>query len=360
MLKKTGSVILYFSLISLFFLNGYALKRESQDSIPDSLLTGEKKCCSFPIVAVGDLQRTSIWETMIGRENNDIERNEIIKNISEQNPGSVVLLGDMVFEGDDGDQWKYFDNLMSPIEKKAIPLFPVIGNHEYWGVDQTALQFLSKRFPMIKGSHWYTEISDSIALIFLDSNDGEYSVAQWQTQTEWFKNQLLLFDNDPAIKGILVFAHHPPYTNSLVTGDEMQVQTGFVPAFDQSKKTLAFITGHAHTYERFIENGKTFIISGGGGGPRVVLRNGSGSHRDYYSGPSPRPFNYLLINKQNDGLEITVKGVNKNSGNFFNLEKFTLAYYKDNMVDLAEKKSDKSPELAKQNLRVNEFNSPIR
>ena len=347
MVKNPGIIIFYLSLTSLFFLNSYAVKRDFQISTPDSLLSEERNKCSFPIIAVGDLQRTSLWETMIGRENNDVERKEIIGNISGQNPGSVILLGDMVFEGDSWEQWRNFDSLMTPVKRKNIPVFPVIGNHEYYGIDRIALQFLSKRFPVIKGSHWYTEVCDSIALIFLDSNDGEYSADQWQSQINWFRNKLLIFNNDPAIKGILVFAHHPPYTNSLLTGDDMPVQNGFVPAFDQSKKTLAFITGHAHTYERFIENGKMFIISGGGGGPRVMLNNGPGIHHDYLTGPSPRPFNYLLISKQSDGLEFTVKGVNKNSSQFFTLEKFKLSFYNNRKLDIVDEKSEKLPELVK-------------
>ncbi len=316
---------LYIFLIGLSFIDSFAVRVDS----PDRKLNktrGKAGSCSFPIAAVGDLQRTSVWEYMIGRESNDIERKEIVENITQQNPGSVVLLGDMVFEGDNIDHWKYFDNVMTPLTKENIPVYPVIGNHEYWGKNRIALEFLTERFPVLKGSHWYTERCDSVALIFLDSNDLEYSSEEWQTQIDWFKNKLLLYDNDPAIRGILVFAHHPPYTNSLITGDEMQVQLGFVPAFDKSKKTLAFITGHAHTYERFIEKGKTFIVSGGGGGPRVLLKTGENTHHDYYKGPSPRPFNYLIINKESGGLVISVKGVKKGTTNFFNLEHFILPF----------------------------------
>ncbi len=328
MIKKPVIFISYFFIALLGFINSYAIKiHPASFSKSDSLLFAEKNKCSFPLIAVGDLQRTSVWESMIGRESNDIERKEIIENISEQNPGSVILLGDMVFEGDNADHWKYFDSLVAPLKRKNIPMFPVIGNHEYFGLNSVALRYLTKRFPMLAGSHWYSETCDSIALIFLDSNDGEYSAKQWQEQIDWFKNKLELFDNDPSVKGILVFAHHPPYSNSEVTGDAAQVQLGFVPAFDNSKKTLAFITGHAHTYERFVENNKTFIVSGGGGGPRVKLKTGPDAHHDYYKGPSPRPFNYLLINKLTDGVGITVRGVNKGSSKFFTLEQFKLPFY---------------------------------
>lgn len=316
-LISAGLSFVYFSTINM---------NPSSLTPPDNLSYKEGNKYSFPIIAAGDLQRTSLWEKFLGRENNDLERKEIIENISEQNPGSLILLGDMVFEGDNSEHWKYFDSLIVPLKRKNISMFPVIGNHEYLGINTVAFQYLTNRFPALKTNRWYTEVCDSIALIFLDSNDGEYSAKQWQSQINWFENKLILYDNDQAIKGILVFAHHPPYTNSEVTGDEMQVQLGFLPAFEKSKKTLAFITGHAHTYERFVEAGKTFIVSGGGGGPRVLLKTGPDSHHDYYKGPSPRPFNYLLINKLNDGLEITIRGVNKGSSKFFILEQFMLPF----------------------------------
>jgi hypothetical protein len=89
---------------------------------------------------------------------------------------------------------------------------------------------------------------------------------------------------------------------------------------------LAFISGHAHTYERFLKNEKMFIISGGGGGPRVTLNTGLECHTDLYKGKSPRPFNYLLLTETNDGVNFTVKGLNKNGKDFFILEEFNLSY----------------------------------
>ena len=318
--------ILYLFVVGVGFVSSFATKTCTD---PIKVLASQynsKSDCSFPIVAVGDLQRTSLWEFLIGRESNDQERKVIIENISENNPGSVVLLGDMIFEGDNGDHWKYFDSLMIPITKKKMPLLPVIGNHEYYGKDRIAFQYLTERFPVFKRSRWYTDVCDSIAIVFLDSNNNEYSEREWNKQIDWFRNILRTYDRDSAIKGILVFAHHPPYTNSIVAGDAMQLRHGFVPAFDNTKKTMALITGHAHAYERFVENGKTFIVSGGGGGPRVLLNTGVNKYNDYYKGPSPRPFNYIIINKKKNGINFIVRGLNKGSKNFFTMEQFTIPY----------------------------------
>lgn len=326
--KSLPAVLLYLVVVATAFITSFATKINPVSLNSDKHTSAIEKKCSFPIAAVGDLQRTSLWEYMMGRESNDAERKEILSNIVKQNPGTVILLGDMVFEGDNIDHWKYFDTLMIPLEKENIPIFPVIGNHEYWGKNRIALQYLTDRFPLLKKKHWYTEICDSIALIFLDSNEPEYSDTEWNKQIKWFEDKISYFDNSPSVRGILVFEHHPPYTNSLITGDEMTIQRAFVPAFDKSGKTLAFISGHAHTYERFIQNGKTFIISGGGGGPRVLLKTGPDKHHDYYSGPSPRPFNYLLIDKKDNGIDFIVKGVDKGSSRFYTLEKFTISFSK--------------------------------
>ena len=175
MYKKLLITTVYLLLVIAAFIDGFATKINTPYIKENNRISANGTKCSFPIAAVGDLQRTSLWEYMYGRESNDAERKEIIENIKEQNPGSVILLGDMVFEGDYIDHWKYFDTLMIPLNEENIPLFPVIGNHEYWGKNRIALEYLTARFPILKKHHWYTEICDSIALIFLDSNDPEYN-----------------------------------------------------------------------------------------------------------------------------------------------------------------------------------------
>ncbi len=133
MFRKLSMTALYLLGAGIIFLNGFASKNDATSSPTDQVYSNSSGKCAFPIAAVGDLQRTSVWEYMAGRESNDVERKEIIENISEQNPGSVILLGDMVFAGDNIDHWRYFDSLMTPIKKENIPIFPVIGNHEILG-----------------------------------------------------------------------------------------------------------------------------------------------------------------------------------------------------------------------------------
>ncbi len=300
----------------------------------NSFITGYKEpksvapvFSSSPLAVVGDLQRTSVYELLIGREQNDVERGKIIKSIADQNPAALVILGDLIFDGSDKNDWRYYDSLMEPIHEKSIPIFPVIGNHEYWGNNKVAMQNLNERFPFFLTHHWYTEIYDSLALIFLDSNESEMGEDGWELERNWLNTTVDIFDTSSAVKGIIIFDHHPPFTNSLVTGDEINVQSNFLPAYLHSNKTLLFISGHAHTYERFFIKGKMFVVSGGGGGPRVDLKIGEDEHKDLYDYNSPRPFNYLLITRERDGIKIKVKGLKKGESNFFDMEEFKLKFF---------------------------------
>ena len=51
------------------------------------------------IAVVGDLQTTSFWELLIGRESNDRERELIVNQIVKEKPSMLIILGDMVFDG---------------------------------------------------------------------------------------------------------------------------------------------------------------------------------------------------------------------------------------------------------------------
>jgi Icc-related predicted phosphoesterase len=278
------------------------------------------------IAVIGDLQRTSFLESLIFREQNDLERVHLINEISNENTAGVLILGDMVFDGSSQKDWRFFDTLIDPLKEKRLPIFPVVGNHEYWGNKLAAKNNLHQRFPKLQENHWYSFIHKNTAFIILDSNKDQYTNKKWDEQISWFKDVLLEYDLDPKINGILVFTHHPPFTNSTITGDEIDVQLAFIKHFNESTKTIAFISGHAHTYERFLKDDKTFIVSGGGGGPRVTLNTGPDFHKDLYDGPSPRPFHYLLINPLKENLQITVKGVDKGSSKFYLMEEITLSY----------------------------------
>ena len=126
---------------------------------------------------------------------------------------------------------------------------------------------------------------------------------------------------------MLVLLHHPPFTNSRVTSDALHVQRDFVPPFSRSAKTLAMISGHVHNYERFLRDGKTFLVAGGGGGPRAPLIEGARRRHadDLFPGGRIRAFHYLRFRPAGPALEVEVRGLEKDGSGFDTMERFELA-----------------------------------
>ena len=199
-----------------------------------------------------------------------------------------------------------------------------MGNHEYWGPDRASLKNLRQRFSQLQKSRWYTiEIAGvGLAIIVLDSNQKNLAEL-WQVQKQWYINTLKRLSSNKIIQQVIVVSHHPPFTNSTVTGDEIHVQRTFLPAFFENSKTIAWISGHAHAYEHFNKNSKHFIVAGGGGGPRVILKS-PGAHRDLYKAGSPRPFHYLLITGMGKLLNFKVKGIDKGLSKIRVIDEFNI------------------------------------
>ncbi len=284
----------------------------------------------------GDTQRTSWQECLIGREVNDAETATLIQAVADAGPAFVVIVGDLVFHGADPGHWQFFDHIATPLRDQNIPILPTAGNHEYWGNNERALVNMRARFPRFATDTWYSQRHGDLALIILDTNEGELEESTWQRQADWYEETIQMFDEDPDVRGILVFGHHPPFTNSpIVDGDE-HVREVFLPSFCESAKALAFITGHAHGYEHFIRGAEEscgdrahhFIISAGGGGPRPdELRSAEDTGlTDSFVSAAPRPFNYLWLEPQADGVSIEVRGFQRGETELGLLEAYSLDY----------------------------------
>jgi hypothetical protein len=274
---------------------------------------------------VSDLQRTSWLE--LWRESNDAERPVLVGAIAAARPAFLAILGDLVFEGNSPAKWAELDALGAPIRAAQIPVFAALGNHEYWGGGSGQEHFFA-RFPHLEKKHFYAIAYGPVRLVFLDSNLDEVPAAAWEAQRVWYEATLAAFDADPAVRGVLVLLHHPPFTNSTVTSDEAHVQRVIVPPLLGAKKTLGLISGHVHNYERFQRAGKMFVVSGGGGGPRARLAEGAARRHpdDLFVGPPLRDFHFTLFTVTADGLAAEVMGLPKGGAHVAPMDHFTLPF----------------------------------
>jgi hypothetical protein len=261
------------------------------------------------IVVLGDTQRTTLPERLLlGREQNERARRALIERLArEERPALVVHLGDLVCCGASEREWRYFDGLVAPLAALGIPIRPVLGNHDYWGPRARALRLARLRFPELAPHTFAALRQGALGLIWLDSNLTGAAAAE---QLRWFEATLDGYERDPELRGVLAFAHHPPFTNARRHSRPLPALASLLAPFCAAGKTLALLSGHVHGYERFQLRGKTFIVSGGGGGPRVSYRIGAAApHPPAYTAADgrPRAFHYLVLQATADRLCFDVK-----------------------------------------------------
>lgn len=273
---------------------------------------------------VGDTQRTGVIEAW--RESNDAERALVLAEIARARPAFVAFSGDLVFLGASRAEWADFDAIAAPLHAAGVPAIAALGNHEYWGGGRGARFF--ERFPDLDGRHQHVARFGPIAIVLVDSNAGALGASAWSAQRAWLEAELARLDAAPDVRGVLLVTHHPPFTNSTVTGDDEDVAADLVPPFVAARKTLAMIAGHVHSYERFVRDGKAFVVSGGGGGPRARLATGAARRHadDLVDGPALRDFGFLLVTVGDGGLEVTRRGLAKGARDFVDADRFALRF----------------------------------
>ena len=129
----------------------------------------------------------------------------------------LVLLGDNFYPGGVSSvldpQWQ--TKVIKPYEPLNIPLYPVLGNHDYLGNVSAQLNF-SKIF-----SHWilparyHTFTRGMVQFFILDSNKMD------SAQLTWLKTEL----NGSAARWKIAAEHHPLYSYGVHGSDENLINT---------------------------------------------------------------------------------------------------------------------------------------
>ncbi len=184
----------------------------------------------------------------------------IVREVSLEQPDFVALLGDLVFCGSSDDAWLEYDRLTSPLKNGGVPIYPALGNHEYWLSSRSALTKYFGRFPRLGGRRWYAARYGTVGLAFLDSNAQWLSPPMWREQCAWLERLLCAWDAEETVLGSLVLLHHAPFARARATADTQRVQRDILPVFSAARKTLAMISGHPQGEPRF-DNGKTFLVA---------------------------------------------------------------------------------------------------
>jgi Icc-related predicted phosphoesterase len=217
----------------------------------------------FHFVIYGDIRFTDPSNT---RSSDPVRRELLVKEIAEDKPAFVVILGDLVLKGSNPGDWKQFDEGVKPLRDSGIEMFPVIGNHDLSG-DPTASAYLA-HFPELKGKRWYSVQAGECMLFVLDSALDQEGGDEWK----WLDAGLHELGKETRF--VIVALHHPPVTHSVDNlsggGHSARVQEQPLAALVEAARArtglpMFVVGGHVHNYERYEQSGVVYITSGGGG-----------------------------------------------------------------------------------------------
>jgi Icc-related predicted phosphoesterase len=270
-----------------------------------------KASAPFRFVAYGDTRFHDPNDTEAA---NPPVRVALVKAIAEVNPAFVCFTGDIVYNGNDANDWKVWDNETSIWRDKNIPIYPALGNHDLHGEEKIALGNYFQRFPDLKNSRYYSVRAANTLILVLDSSLDEVSGPQGQ----WLAGKL---DNiPPDVDFVFLMFHHPPYTSS----SDMKALGGGHSA-RSSEKALAKVledrqvhtparfvvfSGHVHNYERHEHGGVTYFVSGGGAAHAYPIER---APSDPFQSKEVN-YHYLLVEVDHRQLKITMNRLELSNG----------------------------------------------
>src|SRR5579871_168449 len=253
---------------------------------------------------ISDTQQPLAIEKIKLKSNHNTKATALIfAEILKTSPSSVYMLGDITGVGSRNRKWKAVDRFLDSCNKEKISVHALLGNNDVMWFRKKGEKKFTKRFPDDDKIN-YVSITDSVAIIMLNSNFKKLNKNEIDRQSDWYKSTLRELNEDNSIKTIIVSCHHAPYSNSLIVGSDKKVQQYFVATFLEAKKCKLFITGHAHAFEHFNISGKDFLTIGGGGGLHQPLDSSANKIPDLAENYKPM-FHYLSIKREDNVLLIT-------------------------------------------------------
>lgn len=234
------------------------------------------------------------------RTNVEVERwSSVIAAAARRNPAFIVHSGDFVNNGREFRQWKH--QFWEPARKElaSIPLYGVIGNHEFDTV-------LFDRILTLPGTRdCWVQTQGPVLMIGIDGS------RDWSETSALYRGLETLLEESRA-RFILVFSHYPPLSSSDHSdqnGAGEYVEESMRSAHDRllplcvKYRVTAFVAGHDHCYERSDFPGLSIVTSGGAGAPTYAQAHDAGKRnphsRRYHAG-----LHYLFFTVTSDELRM--------------------------------------------------------
>ena len=265
----------------------------------------------FRFVAYGDTRFHDPKDTEAA---NPPVRVALVDAIAKAKPAFVCFTGDIVYNGNDADDWKVWDHETSIWRDSNIAVYPALGNHDLHGDEAVALGNYFKRFPDLKNSRYYSVRAANALILVLDSSLAEVSGPQGQ----WLADTL---DHVPAdVDFVFLMFHHPPYTSSSdlkthggghsARSPEQALARMLEERQSHARFRIVVFSGHVHNYERHEHGGVTYFVTGGGAAHAYPIDR---APDDPFQSKEIN-YHYLLVEVDHQQVKVTMNRLDLTSG----------------------------------------------
>lgn len=168
----------------------------------------------------------------------------------------MLFFGDIAYESGTAAQLqhKFFQVYRDLL--RYVPIYPTLGNHERR--TRQGRPYL-EAFVLPEPERYYSFDWGNVHFVAIDTTQRDTK------QLTWLAEDL----RTNKLPWVIVFGHHPMYTNSL-RGPQLWIRKAFSKILTDHKVDLV-IAGHEHQYERFRVADVNYVVSGGGGGQLTRL-----------------------------------------------------------------------------------------
>jgi len=302
------AVIVSCAIATLFMLTCCTKRSSPQTSSVDLRLEVKTP---FRFIAYGD---TRFHDPNDFEAANPPVRVALVQAIAETNPAFICFTGDIVYNGNDGGDWKVWDRETSIWRDKKVPIYPALGNHDLHGDLAIALGNYFHRFPDLKNSRYYSVRAANALVLVLDSSLDEIGGSQGL----WLADKL---DHVPAdVDFVFLMLHHPPYTSSSdakthggghsARSPEQALAKTLEQRQAHARYRIVVFSGHVHNYERHEHGGITYFVTGGGAAHAYPIERAAD---DPFQSEQVN-YHYLLVEVDGQQLKVTMNRLDLTSG----------------------------------------------
>ena len=299
--------------VAILFLGTVACSRSQSQAPPSTEPAAMQLQVSVPfhIVVYGDSRFHDPKDTEAA---NPAARQALVQAIAQANPSFVSFGGDIVYNGNDVDDWRVWDSETAVWREKKIPVYPALGNHDLHGNEKVALGNYFQRFPDLKNSRYYSVRAGNALMLVLDSALDETSGSQGQWLTQ-------MLDHIPAdVDFVLIVLHHPPYTSSSdmkmfggghsARSHEQDLAKSLEARQQNLRARIVVFSGHVHNYERHEHGGITYFVTGGAGAHAYPIER---AKDDPFQSKEVN-YHYLMVDIDRGRLKVTMHRLDLTSG----------------------------------------------